>query len=59
VLLFPLVVPALICTTRGTLLLIEGDVMGDTPAWLGLLFAFDAIHWSLTGLLFSRIVEET
>lgn len=59
VLLFPLVVPALIATTRGTLLLIEGDAMGDTPAWLGLLFAFDAIHWSLTGLLFSRIVEET
>lgn len=59
VLLFPLVVPALIATTRGTSLLIEGDAMGDISAWLGLLFAFDAIHWSLTGLLFSRIVEES
>lgn len=59
VLLFPLLVPALICTTRGTNLLIEGDAMGDLSAWLTLLAAFDVVHWSLTGLLFSRIVEET
>jgi heme exporter protein B len=58
VLLFPLVVPAVIAASRGTALAVDGDPMGQGTSWLGLLIAFDAIHWSLSGILFERIVED-
>lgn len=58
VLLFPLVAPALIAAARGTTVVMEGDGMGDAPSWLGLLVAFNVLHWSLSGLLFARIVED-
>lgn len=56
-LLLPLVMPALLAAARGTTVLFEGDAMGQAPSWLGLLVAFNAIHWSLSGLLFGRVVE--
>lgn len=56
-LLLPLVMPALLAAARGTTVLIEGDPMLQAPAWLGLLVAFNAIHWALSGLLFTRIAE--
>lgn len=59
VLLFPLVVPALVAAARGCSVLIEGDPMQQAPSWLGLLVAFDLIHWSLSGLLFARVMEDT
>lgn len=57
-LLFPLVVPVLLSAVKATSLLLLGDPMGQLGAWTTLLVAFDAIHWSLCGLLFDRIVED-
>ena len=57
-LLFPLVVPALLAAARGTTVVLEGDPMLQGGAWLGLLLAFNAIHWSLSGLLFGRVLED-
>jgi len=57
-LLFPLIVPALLASVKATSLIILGDPMGQSPAWIKLLTAFDAIYWSLCGLLFGRVVEE-
>lgn len=56
-LLLPLVMPALLSAARCSAVLIEGDPMGQAGAWVGLLGAFNAIHWALSGLLFARIVE--
>jgi heme exporter protein B len=58
VLLFPLEVPVLLAAVRSTSLLLEGDPMGQIPSWIALLVCFDALHWSLGGLLFGRVVEE-
>jgi heme exporter protein B len=57
-LLFPLVVPALLAAVKATSLLILGDPMGQLRAWTLLLVAFDAVYWSLCGLLFERVVED-
>ena len=57
-LLFPLIVPALLASVNATSLIILGDPMGQSSAWIKLLIAFDAIYWSLCGLLFGRVVEE-
>lgn len=57
-LLFPLIVPALLASVKATSLIILGDPMGQIRSWLMLLLAFDAIYWSLCGLLFGRVVEE-
>jgi heme exporter protein B len=57
-LLFPLVVPVLVSSVKATSLVLSGDPMGQTRDWVGLLLAFDAIYWSLCGLLFPKVVEE-
>lgn len=57
-LLFPLIVPALLASVKATSLIILGDPMNQSSAWIILLVAFDAIYWSLCGLLFGRVVEE-
>lgn len=57
-LLFPLIVPALLASVKATSLLILGDPMQQVRSWISLLVAFDAIYWSLCGLLFGRVVEE-
>jgi heme exporter protein B len=57
-LLFPLVVPVLLASVKATSLLLLGDPMGQLRSWAVLLACFDAIHWSLGGLLFGRVVEE-
>jgi heme exporter protein B len=57
-LLFPLIVPALLASVKATSLIILGDPMGQSAAWIKLLIAFNAIYWSLCGLLFGRVVEE-
>lgn len=57
-LLFPLVVPVLLAATRASSLLITGDPMGQARSWVALLACFDAIYWSLCGLLFGRVVED-
>ena len=58
-LLLPLVMPALLAASRGTALLIEGDPMNQATSWLGLLMAFNAIHFSLASLLYSRLIEDS
>lgn len=57
-LLFPLVVPVLLASVKATSLLLLGDPMNQTRSWIALLVAFDAIYWSLCGLLFGRVVED-
>lgn len=57
-LLFPLVVPALLGAARATTVLFEGDPMLQGGSWLQLLALFNAIHWSLSGLLFGRVLED-
>ncbi|HEX7828169.1 MAG TPA: heme exporter protein CcmB [Thermoanaerobaculia bacterium] len=57
-LLFPLIVPALLASVKATSLVILGDPMGQLKSWIGLLFAFDLIYWSLCGLLYGRVIEE-
>ena len=57
-LLFPLIVPALLASVKATSLVILGDPMRQLPSWLSLLTAFDALYWSLCGLLYGRVVEE-
>jgi heme exporter protein B len=57
-LLFPLVVPVLLSAVKSSALLLTGDPMGQLRSWLILLGAFDAIYWSLCGLLFDRVVDE-
>jgi heme exporter protein B len=57
-LLFPLIVPVLLASVKATALAILGDPMEQGRAWVALLIAFNAIYWSLCGLLFDRVVEE-
>lgn len=57
-LLFPLIVPALLAAVKSTSLVILGDPMQSLRSWLTLLFAFDAIYWSLCGLLYPRVIED-
>ncbi len=57
-LLFPLIVPALLASVKATSLVILGDPMHQLTPWVSLLAAFDAIYWSLCGLLYSRVVED-
>ena len=57
-LLFPLVVPVLLSAVKATSLVTTGDPMGQLRSWVLLLVSFDAIYWSLCGLLFERVVEE-
>ena len=57
-LLFPLVVPAMIASARGTTLVLQGDPMEQTGSWIGLLIIFNLIHWTLSGVLFARLLDE-
>ncbi|MEO8035475.1 MAG: heme exporter protein CcmB [Acidobacteriota bacterium] len=57
-LLFPLVVPVLLASVKATSLVILGDPMSQAVSWIRLLLCFDAIYWSLCGLLFGRVVED-
>jgi heme exporter protein B len=57
-LLFPLIVPALLASVKATSLVILGDPMGQSRSWILLLAAFDAIYWSLCGMMFGRVVDE-
>lgn len=57
-LLFPLIVPVLLASVKATSLVLLGDPMGQARSWITLLVVFDAIYWSLCGLLFGRVVEE-
>ncbi len=57
-LLFPLIVPDLLASVKATSLVILGDPMDQVSAWLSLLAAFNAIYWSLCGVLIGRVIED-
>jgi heme exporter protein B len=57
-LLFPLIVPALLASVKATSLVILGDPMEQSGAWIALLAAFDLIYWSLCGVLYGRVIED-
>ena len=57
-LMFPLVVPAVLASVNATARVFEGDPMNQVGSWMTLLFAFDVIHWSLSGVLYGRILED-
>jgi heme exporter protein B len=57
-LLFPLVVPALLAAANATTKVFEGDPMNQAPSWVWVLVVFDLVHWSLSGLLYGRIMED-
>ena len=57
-LLFPLVVPVILCASRATTLLLEGDPMHQVDDWMLILAIFNAVHWSLDAALFTRVVDE-
>ncbi len=57
-LMFPLVVPSLLAAVKATDLCLTGDPMGQMSSWLGVLVAFNAVYWSLCGLLFIKVVDE-
>lgn len=57
-LLFPLVVPALLGAVKATEVVMAGDPMGRLSSWIGLIAAFDAIYWSLCGLLYPLLLED-
>lgn len=58
-LLFPLVVPVLLGSVKSMDLVLTGDAMGQLGSWTALLVAFDVIYWSLCGILFHHVIEET
>lgn len=57
-LLFPVLMPMLLATVKGTSLALLGDPQEQLPSWLKLLAAFDLIYFSLGFLLFPRVVED-
>ncbi len=57
-LLFPTVVPTVLAAARVTTLSMEGDPMGQAPAWLTILAAITLVHWSVAGVLFAVAVED-
>ncbi len=57
-LLFPLLVPGILSAARATMVLLEGDPMGQGDDWLRILLAFDIVQWSAGLLLFGRVVED-
>jgi len=56
-LLFPLIVPALLAAVKSTTLVFTGDPMEQSGSWLLLLLCFDAVYWSICGILFGKVVE--
>jgi heme exporter protein B len=57
-LLFPLVVPALLGAVKATSLVLDGDPMDQLRSWTSLLVAFNAVYWSVGGLLYRYVVED-
>lgn len=56
-LLFPMLVPLLVASVEATTGLLTGDALHNTPAWVGLLAAFDVVFFSAALLAFEHIIE--
>ena len=57
-LLFPLVVPAIMAASNATSKIIAGDPMGQAGAWFQVLVVFDLVHWSISGWIYQRLLED-
>ena len=57
-LLFPLVVPVLVATTKGISLLMYGDPMEQFNSWMILLLMFNLVYWPLCGPLFPFLMDD-
>lgn len=57
-LLFPMLMPLLVASAKGTALILEGDPMGQLRSWVLLLSAFSLIYWALGFVLFPRIIDD-
>lgn len=57
-LLFPMLIPALLCAVKATALVFAGDPMNQLVSWAGLLGMFNVVYWSLGFLLFPRVIED-
>lgn len=58
-LLFPLVVPVLLGAVKAVALILTGDPMEQIRSWTILLVSFAVIYWSICGLLFPYVIEES
>ena len=56
-LLFPILIPGLLAAVKATAAVMQGDIMGEWNAWMGLLVAFNVAYWSVSTLLFGRVIE--
>jgi heme exporter protein B len=57
-LLFPILIPGLLASVKGTTVILEGDPMHQLDSWMSLLLSFNALYWSLGFALFPRVLEE-
>ncbi len=57
-LLFPMLVPLLLCSVEATKALLIGDIMGDSGAWIRLLTVFDLIFLVASFFAFGYVIEE-
>ncbi|MGH7501601.1 MAG: heme exporter protein CcmB [Longimicrobiales bacterium] len=57
-LLFPMLIPLLVGAVEATGLLLGGDVMGNTGAWIRLMVVFDAIFLIASVFAFEYVIEE-
>ncbi len=56
-LLYPLVIPVVLASVKGTQLVFTGDPMNQMGGWLQLSAAFDIVYWSLCGVLFGKVID--
>jgi heme exporter protein B len=57
-LLFPLVTPVRLAAGKATALVVLGDPMDQSSAWLLLLAVFNGLFWPLCMALFGEVIEE-
>jgi heme exporter protein B len=57
-LLFPVLIPGLLASVKGTNLILQGDPMNQLGSWLGLLISFNTLYWALGFALFPRVLED-
>ncbi len=56
-LLFPLVIPIVLASVKGTHLVFFGDPMDQLGGWMKLSVAFDVVYWSIGGVLFGKVID--
>ena len=47
----------LLAAVKATSLALLGDPMNQASSWLTLLVCFDAVYWSLCGILFGKVID--